>query len=68
MAKTGKDSTTEKRILEAASKIFIQHGLSGARMQDIADEAGINKALLHYYFFRSSIIALNWASLVPDIN
>lgn len=50
MAKTGKDSSTEKRILEAASKIFIQHGLSGARMQDIADEAGINKALLHYYF------------------
>lgn len=45
-----KDQTTEERILAAAKKIFIKKGLAGARMQDIADEAGINKALLHYYF------------------
>jgi len=45
-----KDSTTEERIVEAARRVFIQKGLSGARMQEIADEAGINKALLHYYF------------------
>lgn len=37
-------------ILEAARKVFIRKGLDGARMQEIADEAGINKALLHYYF------------------
>jgi TetR/AcrR family transcriptional regulator len=43
-------SNTEKQIIEAAKKIFFQKGLSGARMQDIADEAGINKALLHYYY------------------
>lgn len=48
MAKT--DHTTEQRILEAARKVFIHKGMSGARMQDIADEAQINKALLHYYF------------------
>ena len=41
---------TEDKILEAANKIFLKKGLYGARMQDIADEAGINKALLHYYF------------------
>jgi AcrR family transcriptional regulator len=41
---------TEKLILEAARKVFIRKGLDGARMQEIADEAGINKALLHYYF------------------
>jgi TetR/AcrR family transcriptional regulator len=41
---------TEKQILEAARKVFIRKGLDGARMQEIADEAGINKALLHYYF------------------
>ncbi len=41
---------TEERILEAAKKIFYQKGLDGARMQEIADEAGINKAMLHYYF------------------
>ncbi|UYQ94374.1 TetR/AcrR family transcriptional regulator [Chitinophaga horti] len=43
-------SNTEQQIIAAAKKIFFQRGMSGARMQDIADEAGINKALLHYYF------------------
>jgi AcrR family transcriptional regulator len=43
-----KDS--EKAILEAAKQEFIQKGYAGARMQTIADRAGINKALLHYYF------------------
>ncbi|MBI1343776.1 MAG: TetR family transcriptional regulator [Terrimonas sp.] len=44
------DKTTEADILAAAKKVFIARGMYGARMQDIADEAGINKALLHYYF------------------
>jgi len=43
-------SSTEERIYEAARKVFIQKGMDGARMQEIADEAGMNKALLHYYF------------------
>jgi len=41
---------TEKIILEAARLVFIRKGFDGARMQEIADEARINKALLHYYF------------------
>jgi TetR/AcrR family transcriptional regulator len=45
-----KDKNTEQVILQTARKIFIQKGLSGARMQDIADQAGFNKALVHYYF------------------
>src|ERR1035437_4144243 len=44
------DHNTEHEILEAAKKVFIRKGLDGARMQEIADKAGINKALLHYYF------------------
>ena len=44
------DSTTEQKIYEAARRIFILKGMDGARMQEIADEAGMNKALLHYYF------------------
>ncbi len=44
------EKTTEQIILEAAKKVFLTKGLSGARMQEIADEARINKALLHYYF------------------
>src|SRR6476469_2105507 len=50
MVKKQIDATAEQRILAAAKKIFLSKGLDGARMQDIADEAGINKALLHYYF------------------
>ena len=46
---TKKDSTEDK-ILEAAKNVFVSKGMEGARMQEIADEAGINKALLHYYF------------------
>ncbi|MFV0521140.1 MAG: TetR/AcrR family transcriptional regulator [Mangrovibacterium sp.] len=45
-----KDNSTEDRILEAATYVFIEKGLAGARMQEIADKAEINKALLHYYF------------------
>jgi TetR/AcrR family transcriptional regulator len=45
-----KDKNTEQRIYEAARRVFLEKGLAGARMQEIADEAGINKSLLHYYF------------------
>ena len=43
-------NTTEERILESARQIFQAKGLQGARMQEIADKAGINKAMLHYYY------------------
>lgn len=42
--------STEKDVLEAAKRVFQIKGMYGARMQEIADEAGINKAMLHYYF------------------
>lgn len=42
--------TTEQKILYAASQVFIRKGYDGTRMSDIAEEACINKALLHYYF------------------
>lgn len=50
MVNTSATTETETRILEAAARIFRTKGRDGAKMQDIADEAGINKALLHYYF------------------
>src|SRR5690348_4150048 len=40
----------EDRILDAAHRVFLRRGSAGARTQEIADEAGVNKALLHYYF------------------
>ena len=45
-----KDGDTERRILDAARIVFIKRGTSGARMQEIAEEAAVNQALLHYYF------------------
>lgn len=40
----------EKRILEAAEKVFAEAGFGGATMQLIADVAGLPKANIHYYF------------------
>ena len=47
---TENDKQTEEKIFEAATDVFIEKGMDGARMQDIADHEGINKALLHYYY------------------
>lgn len=47
---TAEDQATEQRVLDAAHRVFLRRGTAGARMQEIADEAGVNKALLHYYF------------------
>ncbi|HEY4335523.1 MAG TPA: TetR family transcriptional regulator [Puia sp.] len=45
-----KEESTEQRIKEAARKLFTQKGFAGTRTRDIAEEAGINLALLNYYF------------------
>ena len=44
------DNKTEQKIIEAAEVVFHEKGFDGARMQEIADKASINKGLLHYYF------------------
>jgi AcrR family transcriptional regulator len=49
-AKARRDGDTERRILDAAHVVFVRRGTAGARMQEIAAEAGVNQALLHYYF------------------
>lgn len=41
---------TEAKIIEAARQMFMQKGYAGTRTRDIADKAGINLALLNYYF------------------
>ena len=40
----------ERLILEAGERIFAQHGFRGSTMQMIADQAGLPKANVHYYF------------------
>ena len=44
------DRETEQKILDAAQLVFTRRGTAGARMAEIAKEAGVNQALLHYYF------------------
>ena len=44
------EGDTEQRILDAAHAVFLRRGTAGARTQEIAKEAGVNSALLHYYF------------------
>ena len=46
----GTEGDTERKIIDAAKTEFVKRGRGGARMQSIANEAGVNKALLHYYF------------------
>jgi TetR/AcrR family transcriptional regulator len=46
----GRQFATVKRIVLAARKVFAQRGLAGARMDEIARVAGVNKALPYYYF------------------
>ena len=45
-----KDLSTEEKIKAAAKKLFTQKGFSATKTRDIAEEAGINLALLNYYF------------------
>ena len=45
-----RSAETRQRILDAALREFAAHGLAGARTETIATTAGVNKALLYYYF------------------
>ena len=49
-AKPAPDLSTEEKIKEAAKKVFTQKGYFATRTRDIAEEAGLNLALLNYYF------------------
>lgn len=65
--------TTEEKIFNAARIVFQKKGFAGARMQEIADEAGINKAMLHYCFKNKQLlfeaVFMNaFSQLAPQIN
>lgn len=72
MTKT-KDISAEEKILNAAKRVFENKGMSGARMQEIADEAKINKSLLHYYYrskqlLFEAVFKTAFSKLAPQIN
>lgn len=49
-SQTERADHTRARILDAAIREFSEKGLAGARTEEIAEVAGVNKALLYYYF------------------
>lgn len=68
-----KIENTETEILEAAKDVFQQKGMDGARMQEIADKANINKALLHYYYrskqmLFEAVFKSAFSLLAPQLN
>ena len=68
-----KDINAEIEILEAAKNIFQRKGMDGTRMQEIADKAGINKAMLHYYYrskqlLFEAVFKNAFALLAPQLN
>lgn len=56
-AQPAADQETRERILAAAHAVFLRKGTAGSRTQEIADEAGVNKALVHYYFGTKAALA-----------
>lgn len=73
MAKTNKNQDTEGQILNAAESVFQKKGMDGARMQEIADAAGINKAMLHYYYrskqlLFEAVFSKAFSLLAPQLN
>lgn len=54
---TAKKESSRDRILDAAHRVFIRRGTVGARTQEIADEAGVPKGLLHYHFGTKQALA-----------
>lgn len=67
-----KELSTEEKIIKAAEKVFLTGGYAGARMQQIADEAQINKSMLHYYFrskeeLMKKIFAAKFNEFIPRV-
>ncbi|GAA4458227.1 TetR/AcrR family transcriptional regulator [Nibrella saemangeumensis] len=46
----GEEQDTEAKIKRAAEQVFLEYGYEGAKIRQIADAAGVNIALVNYYF------------------
>ena len=62
------DLSTEEKIKEAAKKVFLKKGYAATRTRDIAEEAGINLALLNYYFrSKEKALRFNYAGEIGKV-
>lgn len=67
-AKEAINTDTEAQIKAAAKTVFLKKGLAGARMQEIADVAGIGRTALHYYFrSKEKLFQVVWKDVFSKI-
>lgn len=58
---------SKQKILNVAEKLFAEKGFDGARVSEIASEAGVNKALIYYYFnSKEDILETLFTILIDD--
>ena len=63
------DNDTRQIILDAATRLFGVHGLDGVSTTDIAREAGVNKALIFYYYnSKENLYRAAFMSLVEELS
>lgn len=67
--RSGPGAEKRKRILDAAIRVFADHGYHGARVGDIAGDAGVAHGLLYHYFASKedvlrTIFTENWGELI----
>jgi len=51
-----KSEITRAKLIETARALFLEKGFDGLKMQELADKAGMNKGLLHYYFKTKDVL------------
>jgi len=50
MMHPGENGTTKEKIIETSTELFSKKGFDSTRIEEIARAAGVNKALIYYYF------------------
>jgi len=61
------NADTREQVLQAARRQFAEHGYAGATVRSIADEAGVNPALIHHYFGTKAQLHADAIDLPVDI-
>jgi TetR/AcrR family transcriptional regulator len=59
-------TTSKEKILETAIEVFSRKGFHGARMDEIATQSGINKAMIYYYFSTKENLYHDTLKLILD--
>lgn len=68
MGRTPRDGETKLRILSAARRLFSEKGFEGVSMEDIAQESGVRKSLIYYYFPSKEVLFEEvWIQVINEL-